>query len=37
MKKVTTKNFILDFIFPTATQTLIIGRHRVAFSTKTPI
>ena len=37
MNKVTVKNFIRDFIFLTATQTLIIGRHGVAFSTKTPI
>ena len=37
MKKVTLKNFIRDFIFLTAAQTLRIGRHSLAFSTKTSI
>ena len=35
MKKVTVKIFIRDFIFLTAAQTLSIGRHGLAFSTKT--
>ena len=34
MKKVIVKNFIRDFIFLTAAQTLSIGRHGLAFSTK---
>ena len=37
MKKVTLKNFIRDFIFLMAAQTLRIGRHSLAFSTKTSI
>ena len=37
MKKVTVKNFIQDFIFLTVAQTLSIGRHDLAFSTKTSI
>ena len=35
--KVTVKNFMREFIFLTAAQTLSIGRHDLAFSTKTPI
>ena len=35
MKKVTVKIFIRDFIFLTAAQTLSIGRHGLAFPTKT--
>ena len=37
MKQVTIKNFIWDFTFLTAAQTLCIGRHGLAFSTKTTI
>ena len=37
MKKVTVKNFIRDFAFLSAAQTLSIGSHGLAFSTKTPI
>ena len=37
MKKVTVKNYIQEFIFLTAAQTLSIGRYGLAFSTKTPI
>ena len=37
MKKATAKNFIRGFIFLMAAQTLSIGRHGLAFSTKTPI
>ena len=35
MKKVTVNNFIRRLIFLTAAQTLSIGRHDLAFSTKT--
>ena len=37
MKKVTIKNFIREFIFLTAAQTLSSGKHALAFPTKTPI
>ena len=37
IKKVTLKNFIRDFIFLTAAQTLCIGRHSIVFSTKRSI
>ena len=37
MKKVTVMNFIPDFIFLTVAQTFRIGRHGLAFSTKTTI
>ena len=37
MKKVTVKNYILDFIFLTVAHTLSIGRHGLAFSTKAAI
>ena len=37
MKKVTVKNFIRDFIFLTAAQTLSTDRHGLGFSTKPPI
>ena len=37
MKKVIVKNVIREFIFLMAALTLSIGRHGLAFSTKTPI
>ena len=37
MKKVTGKNFIRDFIFLKVAHTLSIGRHSLAFYTKTTI
>ena len=37
MKKVTVNNFIRDFIFLTVVPTFSIGRHGLAFSTKTTI
>ena len=37
MMKVTAKNFIQDFVFLSAVQTLSIGRHGLVFSTKTPM
>ena len=37
MKKVTVKNFIRGFVSLTVVQTFSIGRHALAFSTKTAI